>query len=147
MQSSAATVSEYLDSLPEDRRPVVEAVRDEINAQLPEGYVEQLDWGMISWVVPLSAHPDTYNGKPLCYAALANQKRHVAVYLMGLYAEAPELAWFRDQYAERGLALDMGKSCVRFRSLDELPLDVLGQVIAMIPAEEFVARAEAARRR
>ena len=145
MQSDAATVEQYLAGLPDDRRQIVSRVRDTINAHLPEGYVEQIDWGMISWVVPLEEYPDTYNGKPLVYAALASQKNHLAVYLMGLYSDGPEESWFREQYAERGLKLDMGKSCVRFKSLDQLPLDVLGGAIEKIPAGEFIARYELAR--
>ena len=132
--------------MPEDRRgPIASTVRDVVNEHLPEGYVEQMDWGMISWVVPLETKPDTYNGKPLCYAALASQKKHMAVYLMGLYTDGPELDWFREQYADRGIKLDMGKSCVRFKRLDDLPLDVLGEAIAMIAVDEFVARYDATR--
>ena len=145
MQNDAATVEEYLAGLPDDRREIVSQVRDTINAHLPEGYVEQVDWGMISWVVPLEDYPDTYNGKPLAYAALASQKNHLSVYLMGLYTNGPEESWFREQYAERGLRLDMGKSCVRFKSLDQVPLDVLGGAIERIPVGEFLARYEAAR--
>jgi len=145
MQSNATTVEDYLAELPDDRRVAVGAVRDVINEHLPEGYVEQMDWGMISWVVPLSIEPNTYNGKPLCYAALASQKHHLAVYLMGFPTGSPELEWFREQYAERGMKLDMGKSCVRFKALDEVPLDVLGGAIARIPVDEFVARATASR--
>ncbi len=140
MKSDAATVEEYLAELPEDRRTALSEVRAVVNEHLPEGYVETMDWGVIAWNVPLEIEPDTYNGKPLCYAALASQKQHMSVYLMGLYSEGPELAWFQEQYADRGLKLDMGKSCVRFRRLDDLPLDVLGEVIAMIPVGEFVAR-------
>ena len=145
MQSNATTVEDYLAELPEDRREVVGAVRDTINAHLPKGYVEQMDWGMISWVVPLETQPETYNGKPLAYAALASQKQHLSVYLMGLYTDGPELSWFQQQYADRGLTLDMGKSCVRFKRLDQIPLDVLGEVIGMIPVEEYVARYDAVR--
>lgn len=145
MQSDATTAEDYLAELSEERREVVGAVRDVINAHLPQGYVEQMDWGMISWVVPLETCPKTYNGKPLAYVGLASQKQHVSVYLMGLYTDGPELAWFQQQYAARGLMLDMGKSCVRFKRLDQIPLDVLGEVIGMIPVEEYVARHETAR--
>ena len=144
MQSNAATVEEYLAALPEDRRAAVSAVRDVVNEHLPEGYVETMDWGVIAWNVPLEIEPDTYNGKPLCYAALASQKQYMSVYLMGLYSDGPELDWFKKQYADRGLKLDMGKSCVRFKKLDDLPLDVLGEAIGMIPVDEFVARTAAA---
>ncbi len=145
MQSDAPDVEQYLAALPEDRRTPIATVRDVINEHLPEGYAEQMDWGMISWVVPLETKPDTYNGKPLCYAALAAQKNHLAVYLMGLYTDGPEYDWFRRQYADRGLELDMGKSCVRFKGLDDLPLDILGDAIAMIPVDEFIARYETTR--
>ena len=145
MQSNAETVEEYLDSLPEDRRGPISQVRDVINEHLPAGYVEQLDWGMISWVVPLEIKPDTYNGKPLCYASLASQKQHMAVYLMGMYTDGPELEWFRGEYAARGMKLDMGKSCVRFKTLDDLPLDVLGEAIGKIEVDELVARHDATR--
>lgn len=145
MKSEAATVEEYLGALAEDQRAVLSAVRAVINAHLPEGYVETMDWGVIAWNVPLEIEPDTYNGKPLCYAALAAQKQHLSVYLMGLYSDGPELEWFRQQYADRGLKLDMGKSCVRFKRLADLPTDVLGEVIGMIPVDEFVARHAASR--
>lgn len=145
MQSEADSVEDYLDSLPEDRRSAISTIRDVINEHLPEGYVEQMDWGMVSWVVPLDTKPDTYNGKPLCYSALASQKKHMAVYLMGMYTDGPELEWFRDQYAERDIKLDMGKSCVRFKQLDDVPLDVLGEAIGKIEVNEFIARYEASR--
>lgn len=145
MQSDAASVEEYLASLPDDRRTTVGAVRDTVNARLPEGYVETMAHGMISWVIPLEDYPDTYNRQPLGIAALASQKQHVSLYLMGLYSSEPELAWFRQQYADRGLRLDMGKSCVRFQRLEQVPLDVVGEVIARVPPALFIERYEAAR--
>jgi uncharacterized protein YdhG (YjbR/CyaY superfamily) len=147
MKSDAETVEEYLDELPPDRREAIATIRDVINQHLPEGYVEQMEWGMVSWVVPLAEYPDTYNGKPLCYVSLASQKNHMAVYLMGLYTEGGDEAWFRQQYADRGMKLDMGKSCVVFKRLDELPLDVLGDAVARIPVGSFVARYEDSRKR
>lgn len=147
MHSAATTVEDYLATLPDDRRAVISAVRDVINEHLPDGYVESIDWGMISWLIPLADYPQTYNGKPLCYVSLASQKRHMAVYLMGLYSDHGDEAWFREQYADRGLKLDMGKSCVRFRRLEELPLDVLGEVVSRTPPAELIARHEAARQR
>ena len=147
MQSNAESVEEYLHQLPPDRREAIETIRNAINEHLPDGYVEQMEWGMVSWVVPLTDYPDTYNGRPLTYVSLASQKNHMAVYLMGLYSEGPEEAWFRQQYADRGMPLDMGKSCVRFKRLDEVPLDVLGEVVAKIPAGELIARYESSRQR
>jgi len=145
MQSDAPTVEEYLAGLPEDRRAAINTVRDVINEHLPEGYVEQMDWGMISWVVPLETKPDTYNGKPLCFAALASHKQHMAVYLLGFYSDGPELEWLQEQYARRGIELDMGKSCIRFRHLVDLPLDLLGEAVAKFSVGEFVARYEETR--
>lgn len=145
MRTTASTVEEYLADLPEDRRAAVSAVRDVVNEHLPEGYVEQLDWGMISWVVPLETKPDTYNKKPLCYLGLASQKQHMALYLMGLYTDGPELGRLQQQYADRGIKLDMGTSCLRFKKLEDLPLDVIGETVAAIPVDEYVARYEATR--
>ena len=146
MQSDAASVEEYLAGLPEDRRTAIGAVRDTVNAHLPDGYVETMAFGMIGWVIPLQDYPDTYNKQPLAIASLASQKNHMALYLMGLYSEGPELGWFQQQYADRGLRLDMGKSCVRSKRLDEVPLDVVGEVIAKIPPATYIERYEAARR-
>lgn len=145
MQSDAPTVQEYLASLPEDRRETVSAVRDVINANLPDGYEESMSFGMIGWGIPIEDYPGTYNGQPLGIAALASQKNHMSLYLMGLYASEPETEWFRQQYADRGMLLDMGKSCVRFKRLDQVPLDVVGQVIAKIPPALYIERYEAAR--
>ena len=145
MQSDAASVEAYLAELPEDRRAAISAVRDVVNAHLPEGYVEQMYFGMIGWVIPLEDYPDTYNKQPLAIASLASQKNHMALYLMGLYTDGPELAWFRQQYDDRGMRLDMGRSCVRFRRLEQIPLDVVGEVIAMIPPATYLERYEAAR--
>jgi hypothetical protein len=145
VQTDAATVEEYLAELPEDRREAVSAVRDVILANLPEGYEEVMAWGMISYEVPLATHPDTYNGKPLCYAGLAAQKRHVSLYLMGVYA-SPELEQrLRDGFAEAGLKPDLGKSCLRFRRLDQLPLAVIGDLIAATPVDDFIALHDRAR--
>jgi len=145
MQSDAATVQEYLDSLPADRREAVAAVRDTINAHLPDGYEEVMAWGMITWQIPLADYPDTYNKKPLVFASLASQKRHLAVYLMSLYADSDDEAWFRQQYDEAGLKLDMGKSCVLFRSLDDVLLPAVAGAVARVPAAAFIDRYEQAR--
>ena len=146
VQSDAATPREYLDGLPDDRRPAIEAVRDVIVAHLPEGYVETMQYGMISYVVPLERRPDTYNGQPLAVASLANQKRHMALYLSGLYASAEDAAWFRARWAETGKKLDMGKSCLRFRTLDAVDLGLVGEAIARIPVDRFLELNDAARR-
>jgi hypothetical protein len=145
MQSDATLVEEYLDELPEDRREAISAIRDVINENLPEGYEESMAFGMIGWGVPLSDYPDTYNGQPLGVVALASQKNHMALYLMGVYADEGLEEWFREQYSQRGLKLDMGKSCVRFKRLDQVPLDVVGEVIRRVPPHKLIAQYESAR--
>jgi hypothetical protein len=145
MRSDATLVEEYLDDLPDERREAISAVRDVVNEHLPEGYEEVISHGMISWVIPLEDYPDTYNGQPLGVAALASQKNYMSLYLMGVYADEGLEDWFRAQYAERGLKLDMGKSCVRFKRLDQVPLDVVGEVIRRVPPDAYIARYEAAR--
>ncbi|HEU0077638.1 MAG TPA: DUF1801 domain-containing protein [Longimicrobiaceae bacterium] len=145
--SSAATVEEYLQELPPERREVVSAVRDVVLRNLPEGYSESMSFGMIGYGIPLERYPDTYNGQPLAYAGLAAQKSHYALYLMCVYQDPRTEAAFREEFARAGKKLDMGKSCVRFRRLDDLPLDVVGRTIAATPPEELIRQYEASRRR
>ena len=138
MKSDATTVEGYLDSLPEDRRQAVSRVRELILSNLPDGYEEAMNWGMITYQVPLEIEPDTYNGKPLMYAALASQKHHMAVYLTAVYADPARAEAFRRAYAKTGKRMDIGRSCVRFRTLDDLPLELLGETIRATPVEEFL---------
>ena len=145
MQTNATSVEEYVGSLPADRREAISAVRDVINENLPKGYEESISFGMIGWVIPLADYPETYNGEPLGLAALASQKNHMSLYLMGLYTSEPEVEWFRQEYADREMLLGMGKSCVRFKRLEQVPLDVVGQVIAKVPPALYIERYEAAR--
>lgn len=97
-----------------------------------------MNWGMISYEVPLERFPDTYNGKPLMYAALASQKNHMAVYLTSVYTDEGRRKEFEDAYRATGKKMDVGKSCVRFKQLDDLPLDVIGDTIGSTPVDEFV---------
>ena len=142
--SKASTVPEYLAELPEDRRPSIEAVRAVILEHLPPGYEEAMQYGMISYVVPFSRYPDTYNKQPLAIASLANQKRYMALYLMGVYADDGE-SWFQQQWRATGKKLDMGKSCVRFKRLDDVALDVVGAAIARTSVDEFIEQYERSR--
>ena len=144
-RSDASTPDEYIASLPEDRREVVAAVRCVIRDNLPDGYAEGMAYGMIGWWVPLETFPETYNGQPLGLAALASQKNHVALYLNNVYGDPTLEAWFRDRWARTGRKLDMGKSCVRFRTLDDVPLDVIGETIAKSDLAAFLVRYEEAR--
>jgi hypothetical protein len=144
MKSDAATVESYLDGLPDDRREAVAAVREVVLRHLPEGFDEVMQYGMISWVVPLERFPDTYNGSPLTVASLADQKRHMALYLMGVYGEDGAQEWLRERWATTGKKLDMGKSCLRFKRLDDLALDVVGEAIARTTVDDLIAAHERA---
>lgn len=152
MPSAARTVADYLASLPDDRREAIEAVRNVILAHLDEGYAEGMQYGMIGYYVPHSVYPPGYHcdpAQPLPFAALASQKNHMAVYLMCLYGDPEREAWFRQAWAEAvgpgGRKLDMGKSCIRFRKLEDLQLGVIGEAIARTPAREFIRAYEATR--
>ena len=140
MRSEAKTVEAYLAELPEERHKAIEDVRAVILKNLPEGYEEAMNWGMITYQVPLDVYPDTYNKQPLMYAALASQKNHMAVYLTSIYMDEASRSAFEAEYAATGKRYDVGKSCVRFRRLDDLPLDLIGKAIAGMDIEEFVER-------
>ena len=141
-----ATVASYLESLPPARRTTVEAVRAVILKHLPDGYQETLTKGLITWVVPLSAYPTTYNGHALWYVALGAQKNYLSLYLMAAYASPALTKRLQDGFRKAGKRLDMGKSCVHFKDADDLALDVIGEVVASVPMATYVAIAEAARR-
>ena len=146
VSSAAATPDEYLSELPEGRAEVLRAVRRVILDRLPPGYEEGMEFGMISYHVPLEGFPDTYNGRPLGYVALAAQKRHFSLYLMGVYDEGLQRD-FADQWRATGRTLDMGKACVRFRELDDVALDVLGDWVARWSVDDIIAAYRAGRER
>lgn len=143
--SRARTVAEYLRELPAGRRKVIAAVRKAVLDYLPEGYEEAMNWGMITYQVPLTLHPKTYNRRPLMYAALAAQKNYFVLHLMGVYGSKAQLQLLADAYRQAGRRMDIGKGCLRFKSLDDLPLDAVGRIIAALPAREFVAFCEKSR--
>jgi hypothetical protein len=145
VQSDAPTVDAYLAELPEERREAVAAVRSVILEHLPPGFEEGMQYGMIGYLIPLERYPDTYNGRPLAVAGLASQKRHLSLYLMGVYRDAAEGEWFRERWAATGKRLDMGKSCVRFREVEDVPLDVVGEAIARTSVDDFIALYERSR--
>ena len=144
-RTKAATVTEYLAALPAERAAVVRSVRQFVRRHLPKGYTEMMSFGAISWVVPERRLPKTYNGQPLCYIALAAQKQSYSLYLMAAYMNPPNLALLKDGFARAGKKLDMGKSCVRFRQLDDLALDAVAAVVASTPMERYAAMYEASR--
>lgn len=145
VSSRAETVAAYLAELDEDRRAIVSAVREVVNANLPAGYEEAMNWGMITWQIPLERYPDTYNGQPLAYAALASQKQYVSLYLHGVYADEAVAAAFVERYRATGRTPNMGKSCVRFKRLEDLPLDLVADTIAALGVDAYLARYEASR--
>lgn len=142
--SEAKTVEEYLEELPPERRPVIAEVRKTIIKNLPDGYVEMMR-GAISYEISLEDYRDTYNGQPLNYAARASQKRNYAVYMTCVYENPEQEKILRKAYEKMGVKPDMGKPCVRFRKLENIPLDVIGEPIASTPPEKFIAQYEASR--
>lgn len=147
MRSEAGSVEAYLASLPEDRRDALSALVDVVRANLPAGYEEAVGFGMPCWQVPLAFYPDTYNKQPLLYAAVAAQKNHLALYLMNVYAFEDVRARLEAGWQAAGKKLDMGKSCIRFKRLADVPLDVVAEVIAATPRDAFVTHAKSLRKK
>jgi hypothetical protein len=133
-----------MEELTPERRAALESVRQTILENLPPGYEEAMGFGMITYQVPLETYAETYNGKPLMYAALASQKRHMAVYLTGVYMDPASRHAFEEAYEATGKRMDIGKSCVRFRKLDDLPLELIGESIRKFEVDEFVERVKEA---
>lgn len=146
-RSAATTVDDYLATLPPAQQGEIAAVRDVIRQRLPRGYQERMNWGMISYEIPLDNYPNTYNGQPLGYAGLAAQKNHCALYLMSVYMNPSAQKQLRDAFAAAGKKLDMGKSCIRFKAAEELPLDAIGDLVAAVPPRKWIEIFEKSRRR
>jgi len=147
MISKARTVGEYLAELPAERRAALQAVREVILKNLDADYEEGMQYGMIGYYVPHRVYPAGYHcdpQQPLPFAGLASQKNHMAIYLMCVYGHPQHEQWFRQAWAKSGKKLDMGKACVRFRKLNDLPLAVIGQAIARVPASALIAHYESA---
>jgi hypothetical protein len=136
--SNVQTPDEYIRNLDPARQEFVSTVRQTVLDNLDPGFEETVDFGMIAYCVPLERYPETYNGHPLMYAALASQKRYVSLYLMGLYADPEATQWFEDAYQKTGLKLNMGKSCVRFTRLENVPLELVGEAIGRYSVESFL---------
>lgn len=147
VSSNAPTVDEYLAELPPERRSIVASVRDLVRRNLPDGYRETMNWGMISYEIPLERYPDTYNKQPLGYAALAAQKNFYTLYLNSVYQDADRKKWLEREFKKAGKTLDMGKSCLHFKRLEDLPLDVIAKVIGSTPPEKLIEQHEASRKR
>lgn len=145
VQSKADTVEQYLAELPPARRAVIAEVRQMVLRHLPSGYVEGMAYGMIGWSIPLSRYPNTYNKQPLGYVALAAQKHYNALYLMSVYSDSEHEVRLREAYRARGLKLDLGKCCLRFKDAAPPPEDLVGPIIASTPPDAFIRQYEAAR--
>ena len=145
MKTAPASVDAYLAALPEDRRAALSAVRAAIVKALPKGYAEGIQYGMIGYHVPHSIYPAGYHcdpKQPLPFASLASQKSHMALYLFCTYLDEAQATWFRDAWTAAGKRLDMGKSCVRFKRLEDVPLEVVSEAIRRVPVKAFIERYE-----
>jgi len=142
MQSKATTVQEYLNSLPDDRKEAMHALRNAISKNIPKGFVEGMGYGMMGWSVPHSLYPAGYHcnpAQPLPFVGLASQKNSVNFYHMGIYADANLLKWFVNEFPKHTKQkLDMGKSCIRFKKLDDIPVKLIGELMKRISVKEWV---------
>lgn len=145
LKSQAKTVDEYLESLSPDRRAAISVVRKIILKNLPKGYNEGMHHGVIGYYIPLEKYPGTYNKQPLEYAALASQKNYMSLYLNNVYGDKDIYGWFIKRYQSTGKRMDIGKSCIRFKRIDDLPLGLVAETIAKTPVEEFIRLYEKSR--
>ena len=151
MRIEADTVDDYLKKLPEDRQIAVGALRDVLHKNLSSDFKECLSYGMIGYVVPHEIYPDGYHCDPklpLPFINLASQKNFVALYHMGVYAQPDLLEWFQSEYSARvPHKLDMGKSCIRFKKLDQIPLDLIGELAQKMDAQQWITLYEKSRKK
>jgi uncharacterized protein YdhG (YjbR/CyaY superfamily) len=141
VQSKAVSVSDYLKELPADRREAIAAIRKVVRANIDPAIQEMMSYGMIGYHVSLRVYPAGYHctpGMPLPYVSLASQKNHMAIYLMCLYMEAGDATWFADAWRATGKKLDMGKSCIRFKKLDDVPLELVAEAIRRMPSQRYI---------
>ncbi|MBS1742707.1 MAG: DUF1801 domain-containing protein [Bacteroidetes bacterium] len=142
MQSKAATVEDYMNGLPEERKTAIEKLRKEIKKNLPKGFKEEMSYGMIGYVVPHAIYPKGYHCDPklpLPFMNIASQKNFIALYHMGIYADKKLYDWFTKEYANQCSAkLDMGKSCIRFKKPEHIPYQLIGTLAAKISVEDWI---------
>ena len=142
MQYKAETVNEYLDQIPDDRKAAVKKLRSTIKKNLPKGFKECISYGMPAYVVPLSKYPEGYHCKadtPLPFINFASQKNFVALYHMGIYANKKIMDWFIKEYPKHSeRKLDMGKSCIRFKKVDEIPFDLIAELMTKISMDDWI---------
>jgi len=151
MQSKSTTVTAYVQEVPEERRKIIEALRKVIKQNLPKGFEEQMNYGMIGYVVPHTLYPGGYHCKPsdpLPFMNIASQKNFIAIYHMGMYADPSLLKWFTEAYAQRVKGkLDMGKSCIRFKKPDQIPVDLIGELASKMSPQQWIQLYEQAFRK
>lgn len=147
VQSKAKTVAQYLRELEENRRKAISKVRAVIRKHLPKGYVESMNWGMIAYEVPLKTFPETYNKQPLLYCALAAQKQYNALYLQNVYGSKRMEKKLADGFKKAGKKLNMGKSCVRFQDAEDLPLDLIGEIVGATDLDAFLEMYQKSRKK
>ncbi|NNT71806.1 DUF1801 domain-containing protein [Flavobacterium sp. IMCC34852] len=148
MQSKAPTPQDYINELPADRKEVIQKLRETINKNLPKGFKESMGYGMMGYCVPHTIYPNGYHCNPkdpLPFMGLASQKNFVAFYHMGIYADKNLYDWFVEEYGKRcKYKLDMGKSCVRFKKMDDIPYDLIAELVQKISVEDWIATYESA---
>lgn len=148
MQSSAKSPEEYLDSLPDDRKPVMEKLRNTIIENLPKGFQESMGYGMLGWSVPHAMYPKGYHCDPkipLPFLSIASQKNFIAVYHMGIYSDPDLLNWFTSEYPKYvKTKLDMGKSCIRFKKPDQIPFELIGELVQKMTPADWILKYEKA---
>jgi hypothetical protein len=143
MRSEATTPQDYIDSLPEDRKKVMSALRKEIKKNIDKNFSESMGYGMMGYAVPHKIYPPGYHcdpKQPLPFMGLASQKNFVAVYHMGVYADPKLLKWFTTEFPKHSKSkLDMGKSCIRFKKMDDVPVKLIGELASKMSAKEWIA--------
>ncbi|WP_300672874.1 DUF1801 domain-containing protein [Soonwooa sp.] len=143
MQIEASSVEDYISKIPEDRQEVVLKIVETINANLPKGFENIPSYGMLGWAIPLKDYPAGYHcapGTPLPFINLASQKNFVALYHMGLYAKPELLKWFTEEYPKHSKRkLDMGKSCIRFKKMDDIPLELIGELCTKMTPQDWIS--------
>lgn len=142
MQSNAATVDEYLDSLPEERKPVMKKLRAAIRKNIPKGFQEAMGYGLPGWVVPHKLYASGYHcdpKQPLPFMGIASQKNHIAVYHMGIYSSGPLMDWFQAEWPKHSAKkLDIGKSCIRFKNPQDIPVGLIGELASKMTPQEWI---------
>ncbi len=146
-KSSPPSVASFLATLPLERRREVKKVRDMVRQHMPAGYEEVISRNMLVYQVPLRLYPDTYNGHPLWYVALASEKSYLSLHLMQIYCDPVQTRRLEDGIRAAGKKLDMGKACLRFKKADDLPLEIIGEIVASTPMDRWIEIAKSARRR